>query len=358
MNTEILILKAYQGDCILIKTFDENEDCFNILIDGGTPNTFDFSLRNELKDIAIIDLLVLTHIDSDHIGGVIKFLKNSLANGIEIRKYWVNCLNLIEVGFSSGKISYGQAKSLEELLLEKKEPLSKFNEAIFFSSQIRQDRGITITVLSPTSEIIDSLKKGWPELSEEYQKKLKEVKISGTVLSQVSKGSLRDLAKEDFRHQKTIENDIVNSSCIAMLIKGIDFSFLALGDSRAEVVEQSLRKLEYNDTDNKLKVDYVKISHHGSKNNTSASLLDLIESEKFIISTNGGGAATRHPDRETIARILFHPKRDFTKKVTIIFNYPLSNIASKSGELFTEDEMEDGNWCIQQDITNLELNDA
>ena len=123
LKTEIHILRAYHGDCLLIKTFDEKDSPFNILIDGGPPNSFDFSLRKQLKGIKVINLLILTHIDYDHIGGIIKFLNNSLFDEIQIDKYWINCKNLIDAGVNSGKISYAHAKNLEELFIEKKVPL-------------------------------------------------------------------------------------------------------------------------------------------------------------------------------------------------------------------------------------------
>ncbi len=59
MNTQIKILKAQHGDCILIKTFDAERNPYNILVDGGTSSTFKYSLKKELKDIKVIHLLIL-----------------------------------------------------------------------------------------------------------------------------------------------------------------------------------------------------------------------------------------------------------------------------------------------------------
>lgn len=50
-QTEFNIVPAYNGDSILIKTFDESEKEFVILIDGGTSATFDYSLKKKLKEI-------------------------------------------------------------------------------------------------------------------------------------------------------------------------------------------------------------------------------------------------------------------------------------------------------------------
>ena len=47
-QTELNILPAFNGDSILIKTFDEYQKEFIILIDGGTPSTFEYSLKENL----------------------------------------------------------------------------------------------------------------------------------------------------------------------------------------------------------------------------------------------------------------------------------------------------------------------
>lgn len=76
---------------------------------------------------------------------------------------------------------------------------------------------------------------------------------------------------------------------------------LFLGDAHPSIIVSSLRELGYSG-DNKLQIDLMKVSHHGSKANTSDELLDLIECKCFIISTDG----SRHglPNKETIARIV------------------------------------------------------
>ena len=44
-KTEINFLPAYNGDSTLIKTYDKDGNEFIILIDGGTPSTFEYVLK-------------------------------------------------------------------------------------------------------------------------------------------------------------------------------------------------------------------------------------------------------------------------------------------------------------------------
>ncbi|ASK61064.1 competence protein [Virgibacillus phasianinus] len=73
-NMEVHFIDVGQGDCILIQT-PENK---TILIDGGTPNSggeiVDFL---EQQQIQTINLLIVTHPDIDHIGGLTKVMKST-----------------------------------------------------------------------------------------------------------------------------------------------------------------------------------------------------------------------------------------------------------------------------------------
>lgn len=76
---------------------------------------------------------------------------------------------------------------------------------------------------------------------------------------------------------------------------------LFLGDAHDEVVTINLRRCGYSAA-NKLKLELVKLSHHGSQYNTSSDFLSLLDSPLYIISTDG----SRHglPNKRTIARII------------------------------------------------------
>ncbi|RQO66833.1 hypothetical protein DBR40_21510 [Pedobacter sp. KBW01] len=321
------------------------------MIDGGPYETFDYHLMDLLDGIGTIDLLVLTHIDADHIEGLTNFIDSTVFDGIDIKCFWINCANLLPARMDGDKIAYKHAITMEELLIDKNVPKEKFSRKITDQTDFDIGNGIKIEVLSPPEGIVDRVSEKWPVLSGEYLEKIQDIKVSGGRESQLKKGGLEDLAATEFKHAKEIEDDLFNSSSIAFVIWGIDFSFLALADSRAEIVEQNLKKRKYNDGDNKLIVDYVKVSHHGSHNNTSNALLGLIDCGNYIFSTNGGTGRSRHPSRETIARILYHPGRDLTKEVNLYFNYPLPEIELSSGKIFTGDEMKKAKANVIDNIT-------
>jgi metal-dependent hydrolase (beta-lactamase superfamily II) len=88
---DIKMFKAENGDSFLLK-FDNGQ---NILIDMGTHITYKSEIKDELLKLNNvnhkIDLLVVSHIDNDHIGGVIEFIKDNKKHQIiKVDEVWHN----------------------------------------------------------------------------------------------------------------------------------------------------------------------------------------------------------------------------------------------------------------------------
>ena len=92
---------------------------------------------------------------------------------------------------------------------------------------------------------------------------------------------------------------------------------LLLGDAHAETIVTSLKYLNAK-KQLPLSFDAIKLSHHGSFNNNSPELLRIIDSENWIVSTNGG--TYNHPDLETLVHVFTIDKN---KQRRIFFNYDL-----------------------------------
>ncbi|MYY44002.1 ComEC/Rec2 family competence protein [Elizabethkingia anophelis] len=337
-KTEFAVLPAFHGDCILIKTFDVNHDEFTILIDGGTAQTFKYSLKEEIKRITRINLLVLTHIDSDHIAGMINLFKSSAIDDLTIDEIWMNHPEIVEVN-TDDSISIGQGDSLKDLIHSKK-PGTKILEVSTEENKIIRS-GIEFMILSPTLQIKNELYRQWKEATVPKAESRKE---DVSLQKEEYLIPLEELNKIPFSPDKKIENDIFNASSISFLLKSFDTSILLLADSRPEIISENLRMNGFTEA-KPIDVDYVKISHHGSSNNTSQEQLSLIRSDNFIISTNGGTAKHRHPSRETIARIVFSTSRT-DKILNIFFNYKVDELKQRIGDFINDDDFNRGNWKV------------
>ena len=364
---KITILPANNGDSFLLET-DRN----NILIDGGYVNTYKEFLKPILRELngleKKINHLIVTHIDNDHISGIIKLIEENNNNSIiEIENIWHNSYNhlkAIEDGISfpgkpidSMTINYGlkeenmdisdkdisavQGSTLASLLrkngFESKDNFIRDNQISFDTSDVIYDNDLTFRILSPNNEKLLDLKKYWKKelytkgyssdeelnsfnedafehiLSQEKEKKrLKRKNINASTELDVE-----NLLKDPF-----FEDDSpTNGSSIAFVLEYKNLKFLFLGDSHPSLILENLQK-HYKAEEFPIKFDLIKISHHGCKNNTSPELLKFIDSENYVISTNG--LSHNHPDLETIARII-HRESTFTRK--LYFNYELDVLA-------------------------------
>lgn len=86
----------------------------NILIDGGTPNTYEYKdrVKGKMKDGDLkliiqnlkqnnekIDLLILTHVDEDHLGGILRWFEEDSDAPSLIGKIWFNSGRIISEYF-------------------------------------------------------------------------------------------------------------------------------------------------------------------------------------------------------------------------------------------------------------------
>lgn len=336
---EIKMLKAEEGDCFIIKIKDTSDEdkIYNILIDGGVEDTFFDSLESEVTDILKrgenIDLLIITHICSDHLDGIKTMFEeldeDTLKN--KIKKVWFNSAELIAdyLGENKGeienraikiskkdslKVSKRTGYTLEKYLKKLGIELEIINNEIE-TKYLDKEKKIKFTILSPNKESLERLNGVWPK---------ENLKIGGKIDEDYLK-SIEELIADDSEYldeannlkKKYKDTSEHNGASIAFLLEHNDKKFLFLGDSYEDIVVNSIKDKFSNELP--IEVEVMKVSHHGSKANISPALLGLIDCDKFMISTDGESYG--HPNKRCFARIIGNSK----KPVTFYFNYDLEN---------------------------------
>jgi beta-lactamase superfamily II metal-dependent hydrolase len=123
-----------------------------------------------------------------------------------------------------------------------------------------------------------------------------------------------DLAPKLLAQLKKKDDSDANGSSIAFLAEFEGKSCLFLADAHMDLICDSLRRLGHT-AENPLKVDAVKLSHHGSSKNLTQEFLALVDAEHYLVSTNGDQHG--HPDKPAIEAVIVGSRRD----PTIWFNY-------------------------------------
>jgi len=328
------VLKAMSGDSLFLSYIGNDNKEHNILIDGGKPNTFNKSIKHIVKNIDILDYIFVTHIDNDHIGGINKLLGSSYQN--KIKNVFLNSGQFIAKN-SSTMISESDANTLIDFV-NKSDTLKSNKKEITIGTEFNFF-GLKISFLSPTHEALFYFNNSYT---------LDDIKdealISDTEEKDEPSEILSELAKIKFR-ETSLKVDPSNGASLAMLLEYQEKSILLLGDAKDSILIPSLRQ-KYSES-NRLAVDYIKLSHHGSKFHTTNEFLSLVECNHFIISTDGKNNINKHPNIETIARILCHDYRDISEKIYFYFNYPKEEYIDNGRRLLTRKEEIDYNCkCI------------
>lgn len=345
---------AKNGDAFIVKA---SAFPFAMLIDGGYADTFHRYIKYDLAKLAIsgyaLNLAVATHVDSDHISGLLSFFKSNgtaqsptiipvhdvLHNSIcslatpthgqtVIRRDDLALLQDIRLrGYRQSdaanshesEISARQGNSLAQLLRDGGYQWNTHNGTVPIGGNGIGNLSLPqgqITIIGPNQARLDSLKEWWTS----------EIRRKGWV------GSLDNLddafeylcshevvdpgeqllasSDADLAAAYVPDNSVTNGSSISLIVEIEGRRLLFLGDSWADDTVAALA------ANGPSIFDAVKIAHHGSARNTSLDLLKLVDSPHFFISTNGD--THNHPDLAVLKAIVDRPAA-FCR--TLHFNY-------------------------------------
>ena len=164
--------------------------------------------------------------------------------------------------------------------------------------------GMRITLLSPRPAQLERLGRLWKEALLELAPRT-EMLGRRRPLPAITDFSTFDLDALAATPTKK-DPSAPNGSSIAILAEYEGHAVLLTGDAYADVLVESIRQLqrERGAEGRKLKLDSIKLSHHGSAHGTTVALLDQVECPRYLVSSNGD--IFGHPDREAIARVIVH----------------------------------------------------
>jgi beta-lactamase superfamily II metal-dependent hydrolase len=322
----IEMLPAGHGDSLWIE-YGDAEATRRILIDGGTVATYPY-LMERLQQVPgnerHFELVVLTHVDADHIEGLVRVFADKPLP-FTVGKVLFNGWRQMEP--RHGLLGGLQGEFLSALLVNRvprawdaeSPPVIIPDDGPLPVIKLRD--GMTLTLLSPTLRKLQAMASEWKQNLEKVKLKPGDLDAALAILAQRKKflpkeGLLGTSTDFDDQVQKAFRPDQAkaNGSSLAFLAEYAGKSALLLADAHPDVIAQSLARLCAQRNVDALHVDAVKLSHHGSKNNTSEDLLARVRSPRYLISTSG--AYFKHPDEECLRRVIAHGKPS-----EMVFNY-------------------------------------
>jgi hypothetical protein len=331
----IELLPAQRGDAIWI-TYGTDDDRHHILIDAGPSNTLRTLIPELERRIAAlpgaknrIELLVVTHIDADHIQGIVSLLSDPRRVPL-FRDVWFN-------GFRHHSELLG-ALDAEQLSGVLDQHPDHWNVAFGGSAVRVPDEGplpvielpggMRLTLLAPDRAAMLKLVPEW----EETCRKAGIVPGAGAPI--VKRSVLRDQLLGGFEPDLLAESrfssdpSAPNGAGIAFIAEFDGRRALLLADSPVKLLLRSLDRLEPRPH----RFHAVKVSHHGSRRNTSLEFAQAVQARKWLVSTDG--AVFGHPDPECLARIVVGQ----TRRPEFSFNYAtahIQDIVDAAGDRYT-----------------------
>jgi hypothetical protein len=353
----IEMLPAAHGDCLWIE-YGTGQQVRRLLIDGGPAHTYR-ALRERIVHLPAgerrFELLVITHIDADHIEGVVRLLQDAEALQCRFDRIWFNGrdqLNRVPdpagapLGAVQGEIlgvliaDYEARTGQRVWNVDLPGGVASVDATTGALPVVDLSDGCRLTLLSPNHERLLDLKDKWREELRKARIKSGDVaalrlalqgarslRPLGDVLGQVDEpmegrfelpdpegrdleGAPGDtLGAGDGEPGKEAlfgsDTSAANGSSIALLLEYPSddpaVRLLLAGDAWAKVLEDSIARLP-GSVDKPLTLTGFKLPHHGSVANVSESLLRKLRCTQYLISTSG--AVFRHPHARTIELLL------------------------------------------------------
>jgi beta-lactamase superfamily II metal-dependent hydrolase len=354
-------LRAKYGDALLLHSGTKAKPQLTV-IDGGPPGVYNDALKPRLEELRVerhlgdatpldIDLMMVSHIDDDHVAGLLDLVRKlnerreaGQPRPWNIKRFWHNSFDdildnddvqvavpastmspaslggFLDPAGSRLLASVGQGRELRKLLdamtLDGNKP---------FDGLVLQEGAtkpvtigdLKITVVAPDKDNLEALRKKWDKEIKPMLKKEKTRKNIAEIAAYV-------------------DNSVHNLSSIVVLIESQGKKMLFTGDGRGDHTIQGLKaaKLLKN---GKLKVDVLKVPHHGSVRDVDKDYFETIVADHYVISADG---KFENPDVPTLKLIsAARPDNKFTIHFTYATNeFNVPAIGKKVAQFFTAEK--------------------
>lgn len=309
----IHMMKAFEGDFLWI-SYGDMENIYHVLVDGGVKACGEkyAKILNEIADAnQLVEAIILTHIDCDHIAGVCEGIAKVTPEVLQkvVKRIIFNASEEIhkEIKVTNSFGGYGVKEGIQFLeILEMKGIKKRLINNVISGQIITLEDDAVLKIISPGEKQLIELFDKW----ERYQEK--HDAIGYACNTDNLKRNLVDLKSA----LTGTDNSINNASSIAFLFEYQDVKGAFLADAKPLVCLEGLKKF---DIEERYQVDFIKISHHGSIANTNLKLLKVLCAENYLLSTDGHGKKT--PSKVMIAKLIRNCEEKNKTKVSIYCNY-------------------------------------
>ena len=345
------IRRARKGDCLLLH-YGTADDPGLIVVDGGPSKVYRPHLKPRLDQIRAarhiqsdhtlpVDLMMVSHIDDDHINGVLELTGELLDEQdahrplpLKVRSFWHNSFDDI-IGNDPNNLlaavtaQFGAAALAGEADADGLDPdLAKVLASVEQGFRLRDDakklkwrlnpefegkvvltakgskaldmgKGLTFTVAGPMKRELAALQKKHDAFLAAARKK----KNTASALAAFT------------------DESVPNLSSLVLIAACDGKTMLLTGDARGDKILEGLELVGALKARGKMHVDVLKMPHHGSDRNMETTFLKRISADHYVFSGDGEHG---NPERGTLEMLL--EARGAAAAYTVHLTYPIDEI--------------------------------
>lgn len=308
-------LKSRHGDCLLVRS-DET----TILVDGGPAGVYRDFLKPHLEalqaqkgitDPLFIDLLLVSHIDEDHVLGLVDLTREMIqrqADGrpqlVRFGAAWFNSFaDSIAHVAGEPEEQVGQAATQVAAMANKSLSLSLgLDNSLIVISSVSQGRQLRQALNKLNIPVNQPFNRGLVlnerEILEHMVGDIK-LRVVGPGEQQLEdlrqswKKQLPDILDKERGNQATamaaadLDDSVFNLASIAVVAEHQGGRMLLTGDARGDMIIDWLKDQDELDETGRAHFNILKLPHHGSTKNIPKGFFRTITADHYVISGNG-----------------------------------------------------------------------
>lgn len=359
----LTVFQAGKGDCLLLTAADGTR----MLVDGGMRAAYREHVAGALGRLREqgheLDVVCLSHIDRDHISGVLQLLDDEVDWRVfdyqrsegntrfreptrprppVVRDLWHNGFRE-QVDANAGEIeellaakatvlATSAAPRLRALAGDHRELAASIPEGIELSRRASAEQlgirlnhhyggklalvrdgqapirlgSLTVTPIGPFPEELDELRGEWNDWLREnraqHERLRRRMRDDAARLHANEVAALREplrLAAEELGDRGKVT--VPNLASLMLLVEEDGRSLLLTGDGHWETILRGLRRAGRLPRGRGLHVDVLKVQHHGSEHNLTPAFARRVTADTYVFCANGEHA---NPDRRIVQAIL------------------------------------------------------
>ena len=340
------VRRARKGDCLILHYGTKRQPGL-VLIDGGPAQVYGPHLLPRLEQIRkarrladgeplTVDMLMVSHIDDDHINGILELTRELVEAKaarkplpIKVLNFWHNTFDDIIASnpdelVTSVKASFGAASLAGEPDTEGLDPhTAKVLASVGQGFRLRDDaRALGLRI---NSEFGGKLVMASNNRAKDLKGGLK-LTVAGPMEAEVLalQRQHADFLKKAKKNKEAMasftDSSVANLSSIVVLAEAGGKKMLLTGDARGDKILLGLEKVGLLVPGGKMKVDILKMPHHGSDRNMEVIFFERVLADHYVFSGDGEHG---NPERETL-QMLRNARKD--ENFLIHLTYPIDEI--------------------------------